>query len=252
MASETIYDHPLYYDILFSWDRSVEADFYHRTFQRCGVAPGGRILEVACGTGQVARHMARRGWDVAGFDSSPGMVAFLSDAAAEEGLSVAAFCADMTSLGTASTFAAAYNPMSSFRLLPTAAAAEAHLGAIAAALRPGGVYVLDMYFQADAEPVFTTDQSWEMARGAITVRGEDEAVFVNDGGVEHELAWGVEAHLRGYTVEAFAACVGAADGLRIESFHPETTRATGVSEFDVDRATETPVAGRAMVVLRRE
>ena len=39
MASETIYDHPRYYDILFGFDRSKEAEFHHRILLRCGVAP---------------------------------------------------------------------------------------------------------------------------------------------------------------------------------------------------------------------
>ena len=48
MPSETIYDHPLYYDVLFGFDRSREAEFYDRTFARCGIARGEPILEVAC------------------------------------------------------------------------------------------------------------------------------------------------------------------------------------------------------------
>jgi len=72
----------------------------------------------------------------------------------------------MTTFVTAVKFAAAYNPMSSFRLLQSDTAAEMHLRTMAAALQPGGVYVLDMTFLSNAdEPAITTDESWEMTRG---------------------------------------------------------------------------------------
>jgi len=88
MASETIYDHPLYYDILFGWDRSKEADIYHRMFERCGVNVGERLLEVACGSGQVAIRLAQQGWQVTGLDISPRMLAFLRGRAVAEGFEV--------------------------------------------------------------------------------------------------------------------------------------------------------------------
>ena len=49
MASETIYDHPLYYDILFGWDRTKEAEFYHRLFERCGGRPQETDAETRAG-----------------------------------------------------------------------------------------------------------------------------------------------------------------------------------------------------------
>ena len=96
MSRETIYDYPRYYDILFSWDRSLEAAFYERAFERYGVAPGERILEVACGPGRVACLLAQRGWNVSGLDLSAGMLAFLRERAAAAGVRVETICADMT------------------------------------------------------------------------------------------------------------------------------------------------------------
>jgi hypothetical protein len=110
----------------------------------------------------------------------------------------------MTAFSAPERFAAAYNPLSSFRLLHTDAEADAHLRGMATALRAGGVYVLDLAFQASGTPVTPTDEGWEMARGAVTVRGENDAVYVTDAGVQRRLAWGAEAHLRGYTVSGFA------------------------------------------------
>jgi hypothetical protein len=101
------------------------------------------------------------------------------------------------------------------------------------------------------EATLTTEESWEMTRGSVTVRATNDAVYVNADGVELVLAWGREAHLRGYTAAAFGERVHAVADLNIESWHPESSRATGVSEFSVDDTATAPVVGRAMVVLRR-
>lgn len=252
MASETIYDHPLYYDILFGWDRSREAEFYHEVLLRNGIAPGERILEVACGTGQVGLRLARRGWSVTGLDVRPEMIAFLSERAAAEGVRIDTLRADMTAFEVTSPFAAACNPMSSFRLLESDADVDAHLRCVAAALRPGAVYVLDLELSRSLEePAPTTNESWEMAREGITVRAENESVQVVDGGAERVLAWGEEGHLRAYTPASFGKRVAASGAFGIESWHPESRGANGVGEFRVDLESRSPGVGRGMAVLRR-
>jgi SAM-dependent methyltransferase len=210
------------------------------------------VLEVACGTGRVACLLAERGWSVTGLDLRPAMLTFLRQRCAVSGRRVKTLLGDMTSFRAPSRFAAAYNPLSSFRLLETDDRAEAHLTRMADALRPGGIYVLDLEFLAnEVEPSLTTDEAWEMTEDGITVRAENEAVEVIDDGIRRLLAWGEEGHLRGYTSAAFEQRVAAAGRLSIESWHPEWSRATGVSEFRVDHTTQPPVVGRAMVVLRR-
>ena len=252
MSTDTIYDHPRYYDILFGFDRSKEADFYEQTFARCGALRGERVLEVAAGPARVARLLARRGWRVAALDRSAAMLDLARQEAAAEGVALETLCADMTAFRTEHAFAAAYNPLSSFRLLHGDVAADAHLRCMAAALRPGAVYVLDVAFvAADGEPSHTTDEGWEMSRGDVTVRGENDGVYVTEAGASRRLAWGAEAHLRNYTARAFAERIGACPELAIESWHPESSRATGVSEFELEPHAGGPALGRTMVVLRR-
>jgi SAM-dependent methyltransferase len=248
----TIYDHPRYYDILFGWDRSIEADFYERTFLRCGVGRDEDVLEVACGPGRVARLLARRGWRVAGLDSSIAMLEYFRARAAAERLDVVTLHGDMRTFSADRSFAAAFNPMSSIRLLHATGDAIAHLERVGTAIRPRGVYVLDLTFvdDVDARPV-TTSESWEMSEGDVTVRADDERIRVNDAGRVSTLAWGVESHLRNYTPARFREVVAAASAFDVESIHPESGRATGVSEFALDPATSDPAPGRAMIVLRR-
>ncbi len=253
MTSKTIYDYPLYYDILFGWDRSPEADFYEAAFRCYGVAQHEPVLEVACGPGQVARRLAKRGWALTGFDRQEAMVAFLRERAAEEGEVIDAACADMVDFRSSKSFGAAYNPMSSFRLLQETDQVDAHLRVMANALRLGGIYVLDMDFLgAKTDEATTTDEEWEMTRGSVMVRATDEAVSVNDNGVQRTIAWGDGVHLLGYTAQALIDRIDASSSFSIEAWHPESGRgAEGVSQFSVDKQADQPAVGRTMVVLRR-
>ena len=93
------------------------------------------------------------------------MLAFLRERADEAGTPLDTLCADMTAFSAPARFAAAYNPMSSFRLLASDALAEAHLACMAAALRPGAVYVLDLGLaESEGEPAPNTDEAWVMTR----------------------------------------------------------------------------------------
>ena len=113
--------------------------------------------------------------------------------------------------------------------------------------------MLDIAFVAtEGEPSHTTDEGWEMSRGDVTVRGENDGVTVTDAGASRRLAWGAEAHLRNYTASAFAERIGACPDLAIESWHPESSRETGVSEFALEGRADAPAVGRTMVVLRRK
>lgn len=133
MSSDTIYDHPHYYDILFGFDRSKEAESYEHTFARCGVARDEPVLEVAAGPARVGRLLARRGWRVTALDRSGEMLALARREATAEGVALETLCADMTAFRCERAFAAAYNPISSFRLLHDDAEADAHLHCVAAA-----------------------------------------------------------------------------------------------------------------------
>ena len=253
--TKTIYDYPLYYDILFGWDRSAEAAFYDCVFERAGVDRDELVLEVACGTGQIAIRLAGLNRSVVGMDNSPGMLAYLESRASAEGAVIRTVCADMTTFSDRVVYGAAFNPLSSFRLLQTDDEAESHLQAMAASLRVGGLYVLDLEFRERMdEPPTTTDQEWEMSRWGITVRATDDLIYVDDHGRKLELPWGEGGHLRNYTCAAFVDLVSASGSFVIESCHPEGGREgdEGVSVFDPDKPSASCSAGRAMVVLRRD
>ena len=63
-----------YYDLLYrDKDYKGEARFVQEQLVRHGLT-GGRLLELGCGTGRHALEFAAFGWEVKGYDLSPGMV----------------------------------------------------------------------------------------------------------------------------------------------------------------------------------
>jgi ubiquinone/menaquinone biosynthesis C-methylase UbiE len=62
--------------------------------QRIGVAPGARVIDIGCGPGALALHLAGRGAEVTAIDHSPAMVARLRRRAQEQRLRIAAEAMD--------------------------------------------------------------------------------------------------------------------------------------------------------------
>lgn len=252
--TNTIYDYPLYYDVLFGWDRTREAAFYDRIFELAGIDTRESILEVAAGTGEIAVRLALLGRPVAALDISNDMLACLSEKAGRAGVTIPCACDDMRSFSHSTVYGGAFNPLSSFRLLQTDEDADRHLASMAAAIRSGGVYVLDLDFlETLDDPAITASEEWVMSRDDITIRATNERIFVEDQGRHIELAWGVEEHLRGYTCDSFSRLASRSGCFHIESWHPEAGRSgeEEVSVFDAERSADSYSTGRTMVVLRR-
>jgi SAM-dependent methyltransferase len=98
---------------------------------------GGPVLELGCGTGRVALHLARRGYEVVGLDSDADLLAVLAERAAE--LPVSTLEADARSFELESLAALVLAPTHLLQLLADAGERAESLRCIAAALRPGGL-----------------------------------------------------------------------------------------------------------------
>ncbi len=244
------YDEALYYDVLFGWDASRERDFLLGASARFGLgAAPARSLEPFCGTGRLLRAMP--GAPV-GFDLSAAMVRF----ARERGS--CAFQADAGRFAVAGgAFDLAYCLIDSFRHLLDEDAARRHLRAVAAALRPGGVYVLGF----DITGGLARDDSieeWESRRDKVHVAGRIEVLGdacparrvetmqvrldVTDRGRRRRIE--SRQPLRTYTAAQAMALLGAVPALQV------------VSTFDRRYDLDLPVAleridGSAVFVLRR-
>jgi SAM-dependent methyltransferase len=99
-------------------------------------AADGTVLELGCGTGRVALHLARRGHPVVGLDRDAELIASLRERA--RGLPVEAIAADAREFELERSVALALAPMQVLQLLPGPEGRRRCLEAVAAALRPGG------------------------------------------------------------------------------------------------------------------
>lgn len=138
-----------------AWDRAADAytrgqaagrDYYRYDFlgpaqtALCGEVAGLRVLDVGCGSGYLARGMARRGARVTAFDISPRMIELAREREAAEPLGIDYRVLDAAETGDA--FAAASFDLAASCLalqdMPDPAAA---LHGVRRVLRPGGRFV---------------------------------------------------------------------------------------------------------------
>jgi SAM-dependent methyltransferase len=98
---------------------------------------GGPILDLGCGTGRVALHLARRGHQVHGLDSDPGLLAALRERAGV--LPIEASVGDARDFALAAGFGLALAPMQLLQLFAGPEERLACLRCVARSLRAGGV-----------------------------------------------------------------------------------------------------------------
>ena len=97
---------------------------------------GGPVLDLGCGTGRVALHLARRGHTVVGLDSDPELISTLTERA--RGLPLRPLLADARAFELDTDIALALAQMQLVQLLADRADRLECLGAVAAHLLPGG------------------------------------------------------------------------------------------------------------------
>lgn len=97
----------------------------------------GTVLELGCGTGRVALHLARRGHPVVGVDRDPELLAVFESRGAQ--LPVSALQADARAFEVAEPVSLVLAPTHLLQLLADADERAECLRCIAAALRPGGL-----------------------------------------------------------------------------------------------------------------
>lgn len=114
---------------------------------------GGPVLELGCGTGRVALHLARRGHAVVGLDRDPELLAEL--ASRGHGLPLSTVEADARAFEVGEPVALVLAPTHLLQLLPDAAQRRESLASIAAGLRPGGMLaaaIIESMPEADGAP----------------------------------------------------------------------------------------------------
>jgi SAM-dependent methyltransferase len=100
------------------------------------------ILDLGCGSGRVALHLARRGHRVWGLDSDPALVDELRTRAGADDLRLTAIEADAAGFALDRRFGLILAPMQLIQLLPDSGARSRCLEAIATHLAPQGLAAL--------------------------------------------------------------------------------------------------------------
>ncbi|MET0558289.1 MAG: class I SAM-dependent methyltransferase [Solirubrobacterales bacterium] len=109
----------------------------------------GPVLDLGCGTGRVALHLARRGFDVVGVDAEGALIEELG--ARATGLPVRGVVGDARELELGTEFSVVLAPMQLVQLLAGGAERIACLRGIAAHLLPGGLAALAIVEEVEEE-----------------------------------------------------------------------------------------------------
>ncbi len=131
------------------------------------VAPGGRILDLACGAGQHAVELAARNYDLVGFDLSQSQLDWAAGLAQERGQGLQFTHGDMRDLGYQDAFDAVYCWNTSFGFFEEEKNVDVAMR-IFKSLRPGGRFLLDVVnrdFVVSQQP----GQTWFEGDGCVCI-----------------------------------------------------------------------------------
>jgi SAM-dependent methyltransferase len=135
-------DYAEYYDV--DHVTGIDIPFYLEYAKQYG-SP---VLELACGTGRVLIPVAEAGYEIYGLDLSQKMLDRCRQKVVERGLGeqVHLYLADMAQFELPrADFSLAYIPVRSFMHLDTQAEQRACMARAYAHLRPGGLFIVDVY-----------------------------------------------------------------------------------------------------------
>ena len=166
------YETPLYYDIIFDEDTSLEATFLETLHDRHGngTSNSRTVLELACGGGRLLAELAHRHWKVAGFDISRPMLDFARDRLARRNLPALVWEDRMEtfSVPRQRRFDLVHCLVSTFKYLLTEKDALACLSRVSAVLKPGGLFVLGIHL-TDYFREKPSHERWVVQRDGIKI-----------------------------------------------------------------------------------
>ncbi|OXS80468.1 class I SAM-dependent DNA methyltransferase [Domibacillus enclensis] len=152
---------------------------------------GGSLLDIGCGTGELAVRFARAGYRVTGIDLSDEMLAVARDKADQHQVSMPLFQQDMREMEGLGLFDIAAIFCDSLNYLETEEDVERTFRSVFAHLKEGGLFLFDVHSVFKVNEVFTSQ--------TFADAGEDVSFIWNAfpgeeaDSVEHELTFFVQA-----------------------------------------------------------
>lgn len=164
----SIYDFPVYYDVIFGADWKKETHFLEAAFEKHAARAVKSVFEPACGTGRILVKLGQRGYKVSGNDLNPKAIDYCNKRLAKAALPQTAVVGDMSDFQLKKPVDAAFNLINTVRHLPTEKHARDHLRCMADALAPGGIYLLGLHLMpTEGNPI--PSEAWLAKRGTLTV-----------------------------------------------------------------------------------
>ena len=165
---DSIYDHPEYYEVAFSFrDSKHEVDTMEEIARRYSSIPVRHVLEIACGNTPHLPEILRRGYAFTGIDLSEKMLAYAKTKAPDPATPLYLLQANLASFTLPEPVDLAFVLMGSLYVTSTPEL-RAHFDAMARALKPGALYILDWCI--DFVPAVDISDTWEESRDGIQVK----------------------------------------------------------------------------------
>lgn len=146
-----------------------------------------KIMDLACGTGELSVRLAKAGFDVTGIDLSEDMLAVAQTKADGNGLSIPFYHQDMTGLTGLGQFEMIGIFCDSLNYLPETTDVEKTFAGVFQHLEPGGLFLFDVHSLYKMDVIFQegpftlTDDNisyiWECFQGEYPLSVEHELTF---------------------------------------------------------------------------
>ncbi len=171
VLKEDLYYLPKYYDVAFSWDISSEIEFFCEVFKKHVPFDVKNILEPACGTGRFLVNLPKHGYNMAGYDNNPKMIAYARKKITDLGLQHYAHVIrkDMRSAELERKFDAAINSINNLGHLLSDNDIISHFRHTGNSLRKGGVYIVHLACAWKKLPAHD-DEGWTLEKGGIRIK----------------------------------------------------------------------------------
>lgn len=173
----SVYQYPAYYELAFSFrDVAAEVDVFETLMQRYARIAVTTVLEVACGPAPHLVELTRRGYHYTGLDTSPTMLDYARQKARGLDIPAVFLGVDLRNFTLAAPVDFAFVLLGSLYVNSTAEL-SAHFDAMAKALNPGGLYLLDWCIEYS--PCTPRHVAWEIEASGAVIKALYKAIPLN-------------------------------------------------------------------------
>jgi len=191
-----LYDHPIYYDIAFSFrDISSEVDVFEACIRRFSRIPVKSVLELGCGTAPHLEELSRRGYHYHGLDIKEVMLEYVKQKARSIDAEIKLVNGNMIDFDLETKVDFAFMLLGSLFVKDNSELVD-HFNSVARVLKKGGLYLLDWCIEFDQLKLSAGGESWEIERNGIHVKTTVSWKVVNpvNQTVEETIALDVDDH----------------------------------------------------------